>query len=260
MSINHENPLDSLPFPLWQIDARASVKIVRELHSQRGPDPDTYINYNPDLIDEILDSVLVESVNEAAIALFEGRTPHDLIGPVRYMFSQAPAAPKRTLLSRLAGHRCHRDEFEICSLNGRTHKVSFFITLPDSARPEDKAYAMMLSTIPRHGDEVGKRIAGGVAGSTAQESFATLLSSFAHDLKQPLAAIITSAETGQTWLRRSPPDVGRALIQTNRIIASAHRATQLVDGFRTNVLPQATSTLWDIEPGDGTALDIRGDD
>jgi signal transduction histidine kinase len=56
----------------------------------------------------------------------------------------------------------------------------------------------------------------------------------AHEVKQPLAAMITRADTGFRWLDRQVPDFNKAKAQFRQITAEAQRAAALIDGIRAN--------------------------
>jgi PAS domain S-box-containing protein len=57
--------------------------------------------------------------------------------------------------------------------------------------------------------------------------------SIAHEVNQPLAAIVTSGEAALQWLRRNPPDVAKAADIVDQIIRDGYRASQVVASVRT---------------------------
>jgi C4-dicarboxylate-specific signal transduction histidine kinase len=63
-------------------------------------------------------------------------------------------------------------------------------------------------------------------------SLGVLTASIAHEINQPLAAIITNAESGLRWLARPQPDVGKARELTRRVVADARRAADIIDRIR----------------------------
>ena len=56
-----------------------------------------------------------------------------------------------------------------------------------------------------------------------------LAASVSHELKQPIAAAITNANTCIRWLKRDQPDVDEALEATSRIVKDGSRATEIID-------------------------------
>jgi PAS domain S-box-containing protein len=57
--------------------------------------------------------------------------------------------------------------------------------------------------------------------------------SIAHEVNQPLTAIVTSGDAALQWLRRSPPDVAKAAESIDQIISDGHRASRVVASVRT---------------------------
>ena len=59
-----------------------------------------------------------------------------------------------------------------------------------------------------------------------------LTASIAHEVKQPLAALLTNAETAVRWLTRQPPNLERAKPLVDRIIDDGKRAVDIVSRIR----------------------------
>jgi signal transduction histidine kinase len=56
----------------------------------------------------------------------------------------------------------------------------------------------------------------------------------AHEVKQPLTAMVTSADAGFRFLDRATPNLDRAKDAFKRVVADGHRAGAVVDGIRAN--------------------------
>jgi len=59
-----------------------------------------------------------------------------------------------------------------------------------------------------------------------------LAASLSHELKQPIAAAVTSANGALRWLQRDQPNVERACETTTRIIKDGTRASEIIDRLR----------------------------
>jgi len=59
-----------------------------------------------------------------------------------------------------------------------------------------------------------------------------LAASISHELKQPIAAAMTNANTGLRWLRRDKPDVEEASEAMERIVKDNARAAEIIDRLR----------------------------
>jgi PAS domain S-box-containing protein len=59
-----------------------------------------------------------------------------------------------------------------------------------------------------------------------------LVASIAHEINQPLAAIVGNAHATVRWLAAQPPNHGEAVTAVQHIVADAHRASDVVAGIR----------------------------
>lgn len=59
-----------------------------------------------------------------------------------------------------------------------------------------------------------------------------LTASIAHEVNQPLMAVVTSGEAGMRWLRRDPPDLYEVGISIERIVSEGRRASEIVKRIR----------------------------
>jgi signal transduction histidine kinase len=55
-----------------------------------------------------------------------------------------------------------------------------------------------------------------------------------HEVKQPLAAMITRCDTGLRWLDRAVPDLERAKAEFIKVAADGHRAAAVIESIRAN--------------------------
>jgi C4-dicarboxylate-specific signal transduction histidine kinase len=59
-----------------------------------------------------------------------------------------------------------------------------------------------------------------------------MAASIAHEINQPLAAIITEGQTGMRWLSKATPDLKEAAASLRRIIENADRVSTIINGIR----------------------------
>jgi signal transduction histidine kinase len=62
----------------------------------------------------------------------------------------------------------------------------------------------------------------------------TIAAMIAHEVKQPLSAMITRSETGFRWLDRSVPEIQKAKAQFKEITADGYRTAAVIENIRTN--------------------------
>ena len=59
-----------------------------------------------------------------------------------------------------------------------------------------------------------------------------MTASIAHEVNQPLAAVVTNANAGLRWLARAEPDIDEARLLLKRIVDDGHRAGAVIAGIR----------------------------
>jgi signal transduction histidine kinase len=83
----------------------------------------------------------------------------------------------------------------------------------------------------------------------------------AHEFRQPLAAMMTTADTGFRWLDRSEPDLDKAKASFRRITDDGHRAEAVIESIRASLKQQdQISTLLDVNDLIGQSLALMRED
>ena len=77
-----------------------------------------------------------------------------------------------------------------------------------------------------------KRAEAELAHANRVATMGQLTASIAHEVNQPIAALLTNAETAVRWLARQPPDLEKAIRSIDRIIGDGKRAADIVSRIR----------------------------
>jgi PAS domain S-box-containing protein len=99
-------------------------------------------------------------------------------------------------------------------------------------------------------EEALRQASAKLAKATQAASLAELSASIAHEVNQPLAAIVANSHACQRWLEGDPPNLERVQIIVNRIIRDANSAAEVVSRiralFRQTHEPRNTTALANI--------------
>jgi signal transduction histidine kinase len=79
-----------------------------------------------------------------------------------------------------------------------------------------------------------------MASMLRDATIGAVMSTIAHDVNQPLAAVVTNANAGLRWLKRPQPDVDEVQTLLARIVKDGHRAGDLIAGIRAKFSEQHT--------------------
>jgi PAS domain S-box-containing protein len=83
-----------------------------------------------------------------------------------------------------------------------------------------------------HAEDALRRASDKLAQATRAASLAQLSASIAHEVNQPLAAIVAHSHACHRWLSAEPPNIERAMIAAERITRDANSAADVVSRIR----------------------------
>jgi C4-dicarboxylate-specific signal transduction histidine kinase len=59
-----------------------------------------------------------------------------------------------------------------------------------------------------------------------------MAASIAHEINQPLAAVVNNANAGLRWLDRQPPNIAEVQAALRRIVSDGERGGGIIESFR----------------------------
>jgi PAS domain S-box-containing protein len=92
--------------------------------------------------------------------------------------------------------------------------------------------AVMDVTAAKRAEEELHQARADLAHVTRVTTLGELTASIAHEVNQPIAAVITNADAGLRWLAAQPPDLEEARQALGRIINGGNRAGEVIDRIR----------------------------
>jgi C4-dicarboxylate-specific signal transduction histidine kinase len=84
----------------------------------------------------------------------------------------------------------------------------------------------------KRADEALRTAQAELAHVTRVTTLGELVASIAHEVNQPLAAIVTNGDAGLRWLGRNPPELGRVRASLETMISDSMRASEVVRRIR----------------------------
>jgi PAS domain S-box-containing protein len=144
-----------------------------------------------------------------------------------------------------AGHV--KETIESASMNGKDFEHEYRLVMPDDSVKHVHVVAHALSnesgriefvgavmdvTERKRAEEALREAQANLARVARVTTMGELTASLAHEIKQPIAAAVTDANTCLRWLGRDQPDLAEAREAASRIIKDATRADDIISRVR----------------------------
>jgi two-component system, LuxR family, sensor kinase FixL len=222
-----------MPTALWQVDSRAAGEAFKHLRADGVTDIAAYLDAHQEMVETACDIVLVTEVNREAVALFHGRSPAEMIRPVRYLFAATPGMAKRVMIAHFEGWRNYTEEAKILTFDGQMRDVIFSVTYPTPPEQQETTFITITDITDRLLTEAQLRqLQADYAHAARISTLGEVATSIAHEIKQPLAAIVTNGETALHWLSREDLNIPKVRQLTTRIVESAYHASDIIQRIR----------------------------
>jgi PAS domain S-box-containing protein len=227
-----------LPLPLVQLDRQELADKFRSLHEEGVRDLGLYFDTHPGFFEYAMDSIKVVEVNRHAIELFGAREQSELLGPATRLWSEASSVVRQSMQARFGGAAGYNSEIKIRTQDGRILDVLYFAHFPEAF--DDNALGLSCFV------DISERVKAQAALAQLQAEFAhaarvsmlgELTASIAHEVNQPLGAILTNGEAALRWLDRPSPDLGELRKLAARSMTDARRAADIIQRIRSMAVP-----------------------
>jgi PAS domain S-box-containing protein len=185
----------------------------------------------PEQIDHIARTATIRAANDAAGRLFGLPDARALIGGtlIPHHTPAAEATLGRILAALVRGDPAIEEETQFLAASGETIDVVLRVTVPPGADGWSRVLIMAIDVTERNRTQA--RLAQSQAELTHVSRVTTLgqlAASIAHEVNQPLSAIITYAKSGRRWLAREAPDAKEVGDCLDHIASNGTRAADVI--------------------------------
>ncbi|MFZ5737487.1 MAG: sensor histidine kinase [Pseudomonadota bacterium] len=225
--------MQHLPTALWQVDSRRTGEVFERMRAEGVRDIAAFFEDNPDFVEFAKDVVVVSEVNRAAVTLFHAAHPGDLVRPVRYLFEADPDLAKRVMVAHFNGSRHLIEETRMLAFDGAVIDVLFSVTYPRPPEQLDTTFITIQDISARLNTERQlRKLQAEFARAARIATLGELATSIAHEISQPLTAIVSNGEASLRWLARGDHDCDKVAQLTSKIVTNARRASDIIQRMR----------------------------
>jgi PAS domain S-box-containing protein len=236
---------EQMPIAMWQVDGRGLAEMFTGLRASGLTDLGTYLDQHPDSLLRMMDALIVEEVNEHAIKMFGAKERSQLLGPSTFYWQRRPDTFRRAMESRFRGLPTFQEETKFVALDGCEIDVLFTAARLESIGEHVINLGGAIDITERvRAEERLQQVQADFAHAARLSVLGELAASIAHEVNQPLAAVMTNGETGLRWLDRPEPNVPKARELMQRVLNDASRAADIIARIRamaTRRAPQQTA-------------------
>lgn len=220
---------------IWEEDFSRVKAAIDDLKARGVRDVAAYMAEHPAFVRRAVDMVRIVDVNSTTLALLGARSKEELLAARRDLYTaETEEAFGRALAAMAAGRTSYSVEAAMRTVQGAPCAVLVTVTLPPDSQAWDNVLVSLIDITERNRtQEALHRAQAELAHVTRVTTLGELTASIAHEVNQPLAAMVTNAEACLRWLSRERPNMDEVRGAIDRIIRDGTRASDVIWRIRT---------------------------
>ncbi|WP_395675448.1 sensor histidine kinase [Inquilinus sp.] len=237
-------------FSLWEQDYSEVRTLLATLRDRGVRDLAAHAREHPDFARDCARLIRTVHVNDATAELLRLSSPAEALGPIeRFLPTDDPA-----LLAVLTAVAEGRSRFEgrarLIAADGEVRTVLLGISFPEELEEFGRVVVGMVDVTEREQLQQTQMAAQAeLARASRAATVGALSASIAHEINQPLGAVVMNAQTCLRWLGKDPPDVEAAMRAAERTVRDGRRAAEIVQRTRGQLVRDERSDA---------VIDLRG--
>ena len=223
---------------LWERDYSQVRQLMMSLKASGTIDLRAYAKENPGFIPQCISMIPTVAANAAALELL-GNVRAENASSMRRFIAQNDATFLDLMTAIFEGERRFEGKGTIITADGATRLVLLTVGFPEDIANFDRVIVGMIDITDR---EMAQKALFEAQAELALASRAAavgaLSASLAHELNQPLGALVVNAQTLLRWLNREPPDLQAVGRSAERIVRDSQRASDIIHNTRSMLFRQ----------------------
>ncbi|WP_246664343.1 MFS transporter [Tardiphaga sp. P9-11] len=185
------------------------------------------------ILTDIARLIEIRDVNDAAVRLLGCSSKHEPLGPIDRYLAEDPSVVADILLKMPEGGGAFERQVTLTRADGRKVTAILFIAVPEGAASFDRVACAMIDVTEREAaKEAMLNAQAELARAGRISTVGAVSASIAHEVNQPIGAMVMSAQACVRWLAHSPPNIDAATRAAERAIKDGMRAADIVQRTR----------------------------
>jgi C4-dicarboxylate-specific signal transduction histidine kinase len=229
----YRNIFETVGVAIVEQDFSKVMARLADLKSRGVRDFRRYLAEHPELARETLPLIGIKDVNEAAVALFGASSKEEFLGALPRLTTREVRAAWASQLLAVAEGRRSVEEVVVTTLGGDSVHALVTIAPPAEASGAESVLVTVVDLSDRKcAEEALDRAEAALAHVTRVTTLGELTASIAHEVNQPLAAIVNNASASLSFLSQAPLDVEELRAALEDITSDAERASAVIERVR----------------------------
>jgi PAS domain S-box-containing protein len=208
--------------------------VIDDLKAQGVHDFPQYVAAHPEFVEQTASMVKIRDANDATLALFGAQNKQQLLDSVDRIFTpEAQPLLSGELIALAQGRSCFESQVSLRTLKGNRIAVLCTIRFPtEPAKLNSVLVSIMDLTEQKRAEESLRQAQAELAHVNRVTTMGELTASLAHEVNQPLSAVVASGHACLQWLSADPPDLFKVRQAAERIVRYGKDAGEVVRRVR----------------------------
>jgi C4-dicarboxylate-specific signal transduction histidine kinase len=229
----HRSIFEQARISLWEQDFSEVRTLLTTLRRQGVQDLAAYAREHPAFPRDCARRIRTVHVNDATAELLRLSSPSEALGPIERFLPADDPALLAVLVAMAEGRSRFEGRAKLVTADGQVLTVLIGISFPDEADEFGRVVVGMVDVTQReHIQQMQLATQAELARASRAATVGALSASIAHELNQPLGAVVMNAQTCLRWLGKDPPDVEAAMRAAERTARDGRRAAEIVQRTR----------------------------
>ncbi len=241
LELRYRNMFQAMAVAFWDLDFTGVGNLLRKWKASGVTDLRRYLSEHPHLVREAMAATMARDVNEKSVRLFRAKSRGELLGAIdRFWPPQSEWVYAESVVAATGGKPSYEAECAFRAVDGHIFDALFTVSFPTGAVGRGTILVGIVDMTERNRAlDALHRVQAELAHAARIATLGELTASIAHEVNQPLAAIVTNGEAGLRWLGRAVPDLDEAKRAIARMIDDGKRAAGIISRIRGMATKQA---------------------
>lgn len=195
-----------------------------------------YLDATPEFVDQCSRLVKFVDVNDATVLLLGRESEQEVLGSIDRFLPAHSELVEAIILGMCSGDDRVEMEARLLRSPGNEVIVIFVIAFPEDKDAFDRVACAMIDVTQREQAKEALMAAQDELARVGRVATVGAISaSIAHEVNQPIGAVVMSAQACMRWLQANPPDIKAASTAAERAIKHSMRASEIIQRTREQV-------------------------